>query len=681
MLFAQKVQNEPSIDNVRSTEQPKIDISAAQLPKSNANSVFTLGAVDVMGTPSGRLKTNNILTSVDILGKNLIQNQNVNFAWELFGRVPGVQLTNFNQGNVSGEFSFRGFNGEGGINAIKLLIDGIPSNTHDGNMGFIDSVFPLNIESIEVVRGTNDPRYGLYNIAGNANITTTTGGNYATGRVSYGSFNTTDVQTSVGYESNGFSQNYFLGYRKSSGFRDHSDLNRLSLSGKWFYTPEDGNFRVGASIRHYQGNSEGPGYLTFAESRSRPTSSNAFNQSDKTNRITNQYSAHIDIDLLDNLFWSTKAYFNDFNDTRFVKFSAGATQQERVTRENHYGVISTLTYRPIIPVIHDFALEGGFDAQFQENRSLRYLTNQRVRQQQTRNQDFDFNVYGTYVQATINPIESLKIVPAYRMDVVDGHFTNKLTGVDSSINDYDFIHQPKIGLVYTPIDGYSLYGNWGRTFQVGVGASAFRVSRVNNLKPSLNHGWETGLKLNPVKWMEGRIAFWQQTASNEARRRLNDPSNDSENIGRTKRQGVDVQLNFYPTEKLNVWGTYTWQEAKILRAGAGSEGIEGNEIDHVPNHLASGGVEYKILPDILFSMWANYQNNYFLEQTNSTGRFGGFIVGNLGLSYQVTRLINLDFQIRNINDAYYEYVWFDGSQSLHSPAAGRAFYGAVAMNF
>ena len=200
ILFAQEVKTEPSINKEKPTDQPKIDISAAQLPKSKANSVFTLGAVDVMSAPSGVLKTNNILTSVDVLGKNLIQNQNVNFVWELFGRVPGVQLTNFNQGNVSGEFSFRGFNGEGNINGIKLLIDGIPSNTHDGNMGFIDSVFPQNIESIEVVRGTNDPRYGLYNIAGNASITTTTGGNYARGRVSYGSFNTTDIQTSVGYE-------------------------------------------------------------------------------------------------------------------------------------------------------------------------------------------------------------------------------------------------------------------------------------------------------------------------------------------------------------------------------------------------------------------------------------------------------------------------------------------------
>lgn len=647
-----------------------------------ANSTFTLGTVDVVTTQSGGLPAKNVLTSVDILGKNLIQNQNVNYAWELFNRVPGVLLTNFNQGSTSGKFSFRGFNGEGEINAVKLLIDGIPSNSNDGNMPFIDAIFPMNIESIEVVRGTNDPRYGLYSIAGNANITTTMGGTYANARVSHGSFGTTDIQTAAGYETGGFTQNYFIGYRTTDGHRDHSDLNKFSISGKWAYAPESGRYLIGASVRHFRSKAEEPGYLTFAESRARPFSTNVHNAFDGDTRITNQYSVFFDVNLLDNLFWTTKAYFNDFNDRRFVTFSANVSQQERVSNEKHYGVLSTLTYRPVVPFLHDFAIEAGADIEFQENRSNRYLTNQRVRTSQTRSQNFDFNVYGAYIQTILKPFESLKIVPAYRVDTIDGRFTNVLNGRKFAINDYDFIHQPKISVVYTPIQGYSLYGNWGRTFQVGVGADAYLIPpRVNDLKPSLNHGWEAGIKLNPVKWIEGRIAGWEQTASNEARRILNSPNNDSENIGRTRRQGVDVQFNIKPITEMELWATYTWQDTKILKAGSGLDATQGKQIDHIPNHMASAGIEYQIIPELRFSMWGNYQSNYFLERTNSTGKFGGFIVANLGLAYQATRWANFDFQIRNINDEFYEYVWYDGSQSLHSPAAGRAFYGAVTVNF
>lgn len=164
------------------------------------NSVFELGEVTVTATPTGTLDSRDILSSVDVMHADKIADQNVLTAFDLLHRMPGVQITQFNQGTTTGKFSFRAFNGEGNINAVKLLIDGIPSNTNDGNMPFIDALFPLDIQSIETVRGTNDPRYGLHAIAGNANIHTFEGGNYANGRVSYGSFDTTSVQTGVGYE-------------------------------------------------------------------------------------------------------------------------------------------------------------------------------------------------------------------------------------------------------------------------------------------------------------------------------------------------------------------------------------------------------------------------------------------------------------------------------------------------
>lgn len=63
-------------------------------------------------------------------------------------------------------------------------------------------------------------------------------------------------------------------------------------------------------------------------------------------------------------------------------------------------------------------------------------------QAQTRDQDFDFNTVGAYVQAEIEPFESLKIVPAYRVDKISGDFTNKMTGHDYDISDYGLIKRP-----------------------------------------------------------------------------------------------------------------------------------------------------------------------------------------------------------------------------------------------
>ena len=95
-----------------------------------------LGEVRVTALRTGSLPATAVLSSVDMLGGDRLRNENVTDAWQLFAKVPGTMLTAFNQGTTSGKFSFRGFNGEGEINAIKLLIDGVPSNSNDGNMPY-----------------------------------------------------------------------------------------------------------------------------------------------------------------------------------------------------------------------------------------------------------------------------------------------------------------------------------------------------------------------------------------------------------------------------------------------------------------------------------------------------------------------------------------------------------------
>ena len=166
-------------------------LAAAYLPASLADtaaSALSLGSSTVTATQSGGgLPTSSVISSVDLLGGDILEQQPVLYSWELFRRAPGVMLTEFGQGTSSGKLSFRGFNGEGEVNAVKLLIDGIPSNSNDGNMPYLDMLFPLEIDGIEVVRGTNDPRYGLYNIAGNVAVQSRIGGDYGKARLRYGS--------------------------------------------------------------------------------------------------------------------------------------------------------------------------------------------------------------------------------------------------------------------------------------------------------------------------------------------------------------------------------------------------------------------------------------------------------------------------------------------------------------
>jgi hypothetical protein len=133
--------------------------------------------------------------------------------------------------------------------------------------------------------------------------------------------------------------------------------------------------------------------------------------------------------------------------------------------------------------------------------------------------------------------------------------------------------------------------------------------------PSINNGWEVGVKFNPVPWLDGRLAAWEQTASNEARRKLNDPSNDAENIGRTRRRGIDLQFNARPTPTTGVWLGYALQNSTILQAETSLPASQGKEIDHVPRALVTAGIDWR--PDPQWRLYAamNAQGDYFLERT------------------------------------------------------------------
>ena len=103
--------------------------------------------------------------------------------------------------------------------------------------------------------------------------------------------------------------------------------------------------------------------MTFAESRANPTQSRPHNATDGGNRELGQLSGHFDLNLTDELSWSTKSYANIFNDQRWVRFGENASQQERLTNEVQYGAITSLTWRPKVDFLDDFSTEVGFDIQ------------------------------------------------------------------------------------------------------------------------------------------------------------------------------------------------------------------------------------------------------------------------------------------------------------------------------
>ena len=637
---------------------------------------FDVGRVVISAARRGPLPARSVLTSVDVVGAELLQTQTTQATWELFALTPGALLTPFHQGTTSGKVSLRGFNGEGEVNAVKLLIDGVPANSNDGNMPYLDAVFPLELEAIEVVRGTNDARHGLHNIAGNVNLLTRRGGNHGLARAALGSFDSADVQMARGRDDGTTSAGLFVGHKRSAGWRAHAESTKTTLSGQWFVN--GAGWQAGVTARHFRHEAEEPGYLPLAVARQDPARSLAFSATDGGQRQLSQLAVHVDAQPAERVAAAAKLYVNRYIDQRWVQFSAGVSQQERDTDETHLGLRTQLSWRPQVATLHALALEGGFDLESQHNASQRYTTAARTRTAQTRDQQWTLDGASIWLQAVVQPVAALKIVPAWRVDRFDGDFSNLRTGVAAPVYDYGSLHQPKLSVVYTPEARASLYGNWGRSFQIGVGAAAYKVPPLTEeLQASVNDGWELGLKFQPWPWLDGRLALWQQTASNELRRKLNDPSGDSENIGSTRRRGIDVQLALRPVAGVEAWFALTRQQAIIVVPEPSAPATAGREIDHVPHHVLNAGLTWQVRPALQLSATAQAQGDYFLERTNTTGRFGGSRVLNLGATWTISPTMQLQAQVMNATDRANEYVWWDGSQSLHSPGAPRRWSLAV----
>lgn len=664
------------------------------LPEARAqssDSALTLGKVDVHQHGEGQLTAHQVLTSVDVLGADQIEDKNVSYSWELLGQMPGIQLTETRQGAESGKVSFRAFNGEGYLNAIKTLIDGIPSNVNSGNQRFIDMLFPLEINYIEVVRGTNDPRYGLHNIGGNINFGTRQGGSYTDARLTYGSFNTRDAQLAVGRERDGFAQNYFVGVQASDGYRDHDTSSKYSLGGKWFYGNLDDGMRIGLTARVYHNQADEPGFMTAAEMQADRRSSDLRNRNDGDDRDMRQFGVHLDLKLADGLFFGTKLYSNRYHDDRRVTFSdlptGNAPRQRRIWDETQVGTLNTLTWRSS----DTLTLEGGINYEHQDNayRRERFSyaepTNFNATPARIQNDDrHTFDNWGAYVQAIYQPTEALKIVPAYRVDRFDGD-TQLPGGVRAPLQRYGTIEQPKLSLVYAFTPTTNVYANWGRSFQVLTGstAPAYLTAGQADVRPSTNTGVELGMKFSPFQGGQARIAVWQQDAANEV---SNMPATGTTvTLGKTRRRGVDAQINAQLGDRWTLWASHAYQEAKIERDDRdASVSLVGREVAATPRYISNVGVEYRPTAALRLGMQGRAQGDYYLEERNLAGKYGGFATLDLTARYTINPAWSVDLQVRNATGREYAYVWYDSffwtqAQPMFSPAAGRQLYLGLNM--
>lgn len=636
-------------------------ISSAVIADNATDSKIFIGEVIEIKGEKNHSLTPNIAGSVDVIGREQLENEHVNITMDLFKKVPGVYFSRFNQGIISADIAIRGYNGEGSMPHTKLLIDGVPSNLHNG-LNEMDALFPLEISQIEVVKGTNDPRYGLHNLAGNINIESRKDFNNNEIEVLAGNFGTQEIQTYIANQSGKLSQHYFAGYRATDGYRDNAELDKHTFSGKWFYelSPQTD---IGFIARYFKYDAQAPGYLTQEEARKDPKQSAIYAQDDEGSKTTQHVSAHVSHEFSEDSLLDFKIYQQHFERERFVRYTESSSQQERQEDEKQYGFILNYTQQ----LNADWLIQSGIDYQHQSNRHQRYKTEQQQRINPTRDHNFDFITYGGFTQIEHKLHERVTWVAGLRVDRLDGDFTDEIAQVDRDINDYGTIVQPKLSLITQPTDELTVFANWGESFQAGIGKSAFSVEETS-FDASKNTGWELGSKWLPLPDLTLRLSAWHQDASDELVQKT-DGSGDFANVGETERKGWDFAFQWAISNAVYIWGSYTDQEAILTKPGNQAIDNKGNWLRGVPDYTASFGLDYWVLEDLKASAYGSYQGDYHLSNSNDNNKYGQYSIIDIALDYQLD-WGNIGLRINNIFDRYYEYVYLLGDETIHSPGDG-----------
>lgn len=646
-------------------------LGAEELNSREAAAVTpTLDTIVVIGSRPSDL-AQGLAGSVDVIGRDELDYEHVDDTMELFTKIPGTYLSRFNQGIINTDVAIRGFAGDGNSPHVKLLIDGIPSNLHAGYPE-MDQLFPLGIDSVDVFKGTSDARYGLYNIAGNYNLTSRSDAGASSIEATLGSFDTLEVQAYGGVEAGGLAQNYFGGYRNAQGYRDHTSLEKQVASGSWHRAiDEDTGIRLVARYASYAG--DAPGYLSREAAKADPTSSADYAAQDGGEKETLHASLHFDTQLGAAADLSLKGYWQQFERERWVRFSEAASLQNRFDDEDHRGMRALLDWR----VNGNWSLGAGFDFERQRNVEQRFDTTNVIR-----DNHFTFDSTGAFVQVEHRPNSTLSWNAAVRLDRLGGDFTRiSADGTRASLRMFEFgtIVQPKLNVFVAASDTLTLFANAGRSFQHPFGASAYTAGPGDGRDVSVNDGAEVGFTWRPTAAANLRLSWWAQHASEE----FVSVDGTPRNVGETERSGIDLSLGWTINGEWSLWANYTHIESEMVTPGDSLSAWTGNELRSIPDYTASVGAAWNLAPGLVLRAHVDSQGDYFVNEANLGGSFGGYTLAAVSAAWD-WRQWRLGLQVNNLFDEYHEYVFDfseDGTDTIHSPGDGRSVSLSIGRQF
>jgi len=621
-------------------------------------------------------------SAVDSLGRSEVQAGRPAGLPEALERHPGVTLQN-EQGNpFQPDLVLRGFTASsvtGLPQGISVFLDGVRLNEPTVEEVNFDLIPLDDAASVEVIRGTS-VLFGRNTLGGAINIVTRRGEptREIVPELEGGSFGRQRHRLRVSGQARPLDYYLSLTHLQEDGYRDFTP-SRLS-SG---FLKLGGHVRdLDAAISYQYSNNriEQAGSLPQAElGRDRRAN---FTAGDFYAPRLHLAIANVRYAVADHLAVDGNAFVRDLSVEQF-NVNAAAENSRLLNHTRSVGGRIQASYdRPLLGLDH--VLIVGLEY-------TRHDVTSRTFQEDVAGSSLEADLAdredaaGAYVQSSLavargfaGPRSSLVLTVAGRWDLLRHDIDDRLGGPSSGTHIFQRIN-PRAGLNVNLSERVGLFASYGAGFRApafleltcagpGAACPGLQVGAAPDppLQPVKARTYEVGLYSRPVEWLDLTATAYRSDVEDDifAVAPTGTTGLFFQNIGRTRRQGVEAGGRARAGRILEAYVNYTYTEATFENRivdlatplSPGTETVRaGGSFALVPRHRVNAGATYRPRPWIGLSLDARYVSDQFLrgDEANRQRPLPAFWVLDAGVTVR-HRGFEGFLKVNNVLDNRYE---------------------------
>jgi len=650
--------------------------------------------------------------SVDSIDREQISDGQLGInASEVLTRVPGLVVQNRQNYAQDLQISSRGFGARSafGVRGLKLITDGIPASTPDGQGQA--ATFNLDTaERIEVLRGPASTLYGS-NAGGVIQMFSRDG----VGRPRIG------AETLIG--SDGLTRNHLtaegeadgVGFvldasrMDTDGYRDHSAARRDQTFAKLNFKPdEDSRLALIYSSLEQNGTQDPLGQAWAAyKADPRSVTANALTYNTRKSIDHQQLGANYER-YFGEATLQTTVYAGKRRVIQYLAIPQGPQGNPNHSggvvdfdREFHGGSIRWL--QPVAGVSGDLRLAFGldYDQSRDDRRGYENFSGSRlgVKGDLRRDEVDTVTSLDPYAQATWT-IGNWTLQGGLRYSTVevdvDDNYIVGANGDDSGTRRYvKATPSVSLGYAFTPdLNGYLSVGKGFETpSQAELAYSQGNAGFNYGLEPSESTQYEIGLKARVAGGTRINAAIFQINTDDEIVVLENSGGRTSyQNAGKTLRRGFELGVESQFTERWSAALAYTYLAATYdssFTTGAGNtlKNIDkGNDLPGVPRTTLFGELAWKPVDGVSTALEGLYRSQVYVEDTNTERAAPSYAVFNWRTRFEqqfgpwsTHQTLRLD----NLADKQYvgSVIVGDGNGRFYEAAPGRSWYAGAGVEY